>query len=369
MAEAQLVTVAVRQQVLLERYKAGEIAKIGSILKQADAVIRLRLSGNITALSRARLEAQLTAIRSELSAIYGEAGKAIKDGAREAGEYAAGAEARSITASIIGAAPELAVPAATQIYAAALATPFKVGTQSAGLLEPLIDGWSARSVDAVDNTIRLGFLQGRTNQQIIQDIRGTKANNYQDGVIGTTYNNAKLVTRTAVQHVAQVARQETWKQNADIVTGYRWVSVLDNRTTQQCQALSGQEFKVGHGPLPPIHIGCRSTTAPTLDKKWDVLKAGAKQASKGDEGGKQVDARLTYFEWLKTQPDKFQDAAIGPVRATLLRDGGLTAERFAELSLGKNFEPLTLKQMKEIEPVAFERAGVTVSDRGAARVE
>ncbi len=42
----------------------------------------------------------------------------------------------------------------------------------------------------------------------------------------------------------------------------------------------------------------------------------------------------------------------------LFRKGGLSAERFAELNLGKNFEPLTLEQMKELEPVAFARAGL-----------
>jgi hypothetical protein len=36
----------------------------------------------------------------------------------------------------------------------------------------------------------------------------------------------------------------------------------------------------------------------------------------------------------------------------------LSAERFAELQLGRNFEPLTLDQMKSLDPVAFSRAGM-----------
>jgi hypothetical protein len=37
----------------------------------------------------------------------------------------------------------------------------------------------------------------------------------------------------------------------------------------------------------------------------------------------------------------------------------LTAERFASLQLDKNFKPLTLDQMKGLEPLAFERAGIS----------
>ncbi|MNR66542.1 hypothetical protein D3C85_1900820 [compost metagenome] len=70
-------------------------------------------------------------------------------------------------------------------------------------------------------------------------------------------------------------------------------------------------------------------------------------------------ADLSYYNWLKQQPASFQDRAIGPVRAKLFREGGLSIERFAELQLDRNFSPLTLAQMKAIEPLAFERAGLT----------
>ena len=74
-----------------------------------------------------------------------------------------------------------------------------------------------------------------------------------------------------------------------------------------------------------------------------------------------VDANETYFSWLKKQPAGFQDAAIGPVRAKLLRDGGLSADRFAQMRLNKSFKPLTLAEMKKLEPLAFEKAGITLN--------
>jgi hypothetical protein len=86
----------------------------------------------------------------------------------------------------------------------------------------------------------------------------------------------------------------------------------------------------------------------------------ATRASIGDGGAQQVRADLSYYDWLKQQPAAFQDKAIGPVRAKLFREGGLSIERFSELQLDRNFAPLTLVEMKKLEPLAFEKAGVLV---------
>jgi hypothetical protein len=103
---------------------------------------------------------------------------------------------------------------------------------------------------------------------------------------------------------------------------------------------------------------CRSVVTSVLSEEFDFLDEGATRASKGAEGGKQVDASLGYYDWLKKQPVSFQNAAIGNTRATLLRNGGLTSTEFARLSLGKNFKPLTLDEMRRLEPAVFERAGL-----------
>jgi hypothetical protein len=73
------------------------------------------------------------------------------------------------------------------------------------------------------------------------------------------------------------------------------------------------------------------------------------------DGSAVVPAEFTYCERLKTQPASFQNDAIGPKRAGLLRNGGLTAKPFSNLSLGLNFQPLTPEEMKRKEPGAFER--------------
>ena len=226
------------------------------------------------------------------------------------------------------------------------------------MLEPFIKDWSTKEIQRVNNAITQGFYQGQTNAEITRRVRGTKANKFNDGELAKVNRSNRTIVRTAVQHSSTQARVLTMNQNKDLVKQYQWVSTLDSRTSDQCTALDGMRFNVGEGPLPPIHPNCRSTITPALSRKFDFLDRGATRASKGDEGGKQVSTKETYFSWLKKQPVAFQNDAIGVSRSKLLRNGGLTSDEFAKLSLNRNFEAMTLAEMKKAQPAVFEAAGL-----------
>lgn len=151
---------------------------------------------------------------------------------------------------------------------------------------------------------------------------------------------------------------EVAKANTDIVSEVEMVATLDSKTSQQCRSMDKRRFPVDSGPRPPFHPNCR-TTFVLLTKLSEMFAKGATRASAGADGAGQVSASLDYYHWLQQQPASFQDVAIGPVRAKLFREGGLSVERFAELQLDRNFAPLTLVQMKGLEPLAFERAGIS----------
>jgi hypothetical protein len=150
---------------------------------------------------------------------------------------------------------------------------------------------------------------------------------------------------------------------ADISSGHFGAVEFDNVVGIEVRKFSGhvynleteKGFYVANGI---ITHNCRCTMVPVLKDEYAFLDEGATRESKGAEGGKQVDANLSYFEWLKTQPASFQDQAIGPTRAKLLRDGGLSAERFSALQVDKKFSPMTLEEMRAIDPIAFKRAGI-----------
>lgn len=237
------------------------------------------------------------------------------------------------------------------VYESALARPIPA---TGALLEPFIKTWSENQIKAVNGVVGRAYTNGWTNQQAVQALRGTKRLNYADGMIQNIGRNVEAVVRTSIQHVANAARQEVWARNSDVVTGYQFIATLDGNTTQICRSLDKQKFKLGEGPQPPLHIRCRSTTVPVVAEEFDFLDEGRTRSS---ETGP-VSAKQTYYDWLKNQPAAFQADAIGPTRAKLLRDGGLTSEEFSRLNLNRRFEPMTLDEMRKAEPRAFERAGL-----------
>lgn len=341
---------------MIERLKAGEVKKFEKYLRQIDTLVRDQLTRKeLTTYSRQRLEEFLARVDGKLLDIYKAYADLVQADVVEIALYESTFEASSLNHAF---SIDAVVPSNAVIRAAVFSYPLQVtGLDGGKLLKPFLSGWTRAETMRITNTIRLGFGQGQTNAQIIQAVRGTAAQNFTDGVLAISNRNAASVVQTAIQHVATTARMETLKANPDVVQGYRWVSTLDRKTSQQCKGLDGRAFKVGKGPLPPAHINCRSTTT-AVTRLDDFFSDGATRASIGDHGGGQVDASLTYYTWLATQPASFQDAALGPVRGKLFRNGGLSPEKFAKLQLNKSFKPLTLAQLKEIEPEMFKRAGV-----------
>lgn len=342
--------------MLLERLKAGEVKKFEAYLRRADTHVRDQLTRKeLTTYSRSRLEEFLGRVGGKLLEIYKAFSDRMQSDLVDIALYEAAFEGRSLAKALL---IDAVMPADSLIRAAINTQPLQVaGVDGGKLLKPFLSGWTRTEADRVTNAIRMGVVQGQTNAEITQAVRGTAAQNFTDGVLAVTNRSAWAVVQTAVQHVATTARMETLKANAEVVPRYRIVATLDRKTSVQCRSLDGREYEMGKGPVPPFHIHCRTTITP-ITRLSVLFGQGATRAAVGADGGGQVSASLSYYQWLKTQPAAFQCAALGPVRGKLFRDGGLTAERFAALQLDKNFKPMTLDQLKELEPLAFDRAGL-----------
>lgn len=353
-----LKSIDVRNQVLLERLKQGEHEKFEPFLKELEKVVRIRLSSEgDTIFNKKRLNALLLDVKTLQRDIYDDYTKQLTLDLIDIGVAQATTEGKSYERVV--ASFESTIPAAAQVSVAIRVNPLQVeGYTGNPLLEPFIKDWSSQKIQQVNTVIQQGYYQGQTNAQITANLRGTKTNNFNDGEWAKVNRSNKTIVRTAVQHASTQARHETMRQNSDLVVGYEWVSTLDSRTSSQCSALDGRRFKDGEGPLPALHLNCRSATTPVLNEKYDFLKKGATRASKGESGGKQVDAKETYYSWLKKQSKSFQAEAIGPTKAKLLRDGGLTSEQFAKQSLNRNFEALSLSEWKKKNPAIFDEANI-----------
>lgn len=349
-----LKDIAIRNQVYLERLKAGEIRKIDPALRALDRAVQAALAELGDTPSRTQLERVLARLRVKNVEVFAKYEQELLATLKTLSKHAVDVHSQALGLVWPAGAPALATPAAAAAWAGALAAPVQATGQ---LLEPFTKSFSSRAIQVTERTIRTGIAQGLPTQDIVRQLRGTKAGGYSDGLIGGVLKReANTMVRTAVQHVAIQGQMAVAEANDDIVDGYQWVSTLDMRTSQTCRSLDGRKYKVGKGPLPPAHPNCRSFIILLIE--GIDLTEGTTRASKGSEGGQQVAAQQSYYEWLKTQPAAFQVDALGPARAALFRKGGLSAQQFADLNLDKNFQPLTLEQMRNKNPAAFARAGI-----------
>lgn len=280
---------------------------------------------------------------------------AFSDNLQPLAGFAAGLEVASLSDFIVDSGLKFNAPTAAIAYEYAREYPVQATGQ---FLDSFIESWPEVDTKRIQGIVANGWAQNKPLMQMVRETVGTRKNGYADGALAVSERNAGAIIHTATQHTANAARMKVFESNNDIVGEYTFVATLDRKTTAQCRSLDGLSFKAGTGPgLSTLHIRCRSTTVAKLDKRFDFLDEGATRASAGPKAG-QVDADLTYYAWLQKQPARFQDIAIGPVRGNLLRNGGLTSERFAALNLGRDFQPLTLKEMQVLEPAAFKRAGI-----------
>lgn len=362
MTPDELFEEAIRHQVALERLKATHTkdteATAKEVAERMIAVLQTLDVENMSQINRRTFSGILTDLgRMELGAWDKWGANLLK-----LSKDLAGQESKAAPASLSKVVKKkVASLSPAKTYEAVLARPL---TATGELLEPFIKGLPARAVKNTNQVLQRAWNEGWTIQQSVQSIRGTKARQFKDGTTALNTRQAESIARTAIQHVAHAAREAFYEENDDLVTGYRWMSTLDGRTTSQCRSLDGRIFEIGKGPLPPLHIRCRSTTVPDLDDAFDFLDEGATRSS---ENG-YVDGGLNYYQWLRKQPVEYIRSVLGKSRTEMFLAPDMTPERFSDLQLDKFFQPLTVAELRGIldrpvdtEPPAAALAAVTTT--------
>lgn len=164
-----------------------------------------------------------------------------------------------------------------------------------------------------------GWANRLPAQEAMALLLGTDRLNNRNGLTARWNAQARTVIDTLFQHVASMVQERT----AEILfSHYRWVSVLDNKTTPICTSRAGKIYEYGKGPLPPAHPDCRSHTEPVDDDATD-------------------DNEDSYFDWLRRQPAAFQDDILGPRRGKAFRENRMTD---SDLPTPRDAKPLTPEQ-------------------------
>ena len=155
------------------------------------------------------------------------------------------------------------------------------------------------------STVRQARVNGGTFGELRDRIFGTKAKAFSNGLMTKAKNNARTVIATSIQHITSNA--QTYLE-AMFYERYRWVSVLDEKTTEVCKSRDGKVYRYGKGPIPPAHYNCRSKIVPIEENRRNVPSS--------------------WFEWLREQPSSVLSDIVGSKDAARIRSGEATAQDF-----------------------------------------
>ncbi len=365
-----LLDEAISHQIDLARYTNGVVERMVGVLNRTDKRLMAELEKALarlpaTSFTVERLEAMLGSVRALNAQAYAQLGQELQRELQDFVQYEAAYQGKLLETAL---PVQVSVSSITaeQVYTAALARPFQ-----GALLKGWLDDMEADKAKRIRRAVAQGYVEGKTTAKIVQEMRGTRAKGFSDGIIEITRRNAESVTRTALSHMAGVTRDRFYEANSDILKAVGWVATLDGRTTPECRVRDGKQYTpVDHKPIGHklqwgggpgrLHWCCRSASFP-------IVKSLTEMGLNGDEFTPttrasmdgQVPAQITYSGWLKKQHPRKQAEILGKDRAALFRTGKLPIEKFQD-DKGKT---LTLKELHAIEPAAYHKAGLDLPYR------
>jgi len=332
-----LVDAASRHAVLLQRYSAGLESNMADSVSSAlsDAIAELLTSNG----SQISLRIQsVNRYRSSLTQAEADLLDELTELLREEGDFSVAMFEEAINASI---------EESGQLQSSFESARIDVIEGQKITIPQMLSQFTEVKSRQINSIIQDGFTEGLTQDQLVTRVRQVES---------LQRRQAASLVRTGTNAVSSIARYQTALENEDVLDGYEWVSTLDNKTSNVCIARDGQVYPFrDSSPKPPAHFSCRSTIVPKVDPQYDLLsKVKGDRPAIGSDGVEQVSGQSTYGGWLRKQPASFQDEVLGPARAKLFRQGGLSVAKFVNFD-GRTY---TLEELRSLHPLAFEKANL-----------
>lgn len=338
-ADSFLIDASARHAVFLQRFAGGLSGEVQQILDEMRQDIERIFAAEPADLRADRVAAVLGRAQSTITLRLNSLSQHVIEQITELAADEAAFSVNMITEA--STVPAVAVPAAA-IRAGVLRTGMDAPVGPAQLtIAQALSAFSRAKSREIRQTIADQVGQGATLPEISRAVS--------DLINQRQKRHADTLTRTIVNHTSSRARHAALEENAGLLEGYEWVAVLDLRTTLICGGRDGRLYRLGQGPLPPAHWNCRSTIAPVVGEEFQKKSLPGFKKPTG-----KITPETTYGDWLKQQTADFQNEALGPTRAKLFREGGLTVDRFRN----ETGAVYTLEQLQALEPLAFQRAKV-----------
>ena len=149
----------------------------------------------------------------------------------------------------------------------------------------------AKLVETLNQTIPQGVALGQNPRVVARNI---------SRAMDTRFSNAERLARTELNHIANEASLEAYKETPEILQQYKIVATLDNRTSEICQEQDGKVYKMSEWEegitAPPFHPNCRTTTIPYFE---DMPISEYGRIATDYETGRAyyVPSSMSYKEW------------------------------------------------------------------------
>lgn len=257
---------------------------------------------------------------------------------------------------------EINKPLKSVVNTAVISTPIQQGDKSWTTYKGAQGAFKSQFVGEIDSAV-LVALQGATTGKEVADAiyaqihyTGRKASK---SVLDRSRRSANSLAATLTNHTANVARVQFGEANKKLIKGYVFVAVIDSQTSQTCRAGDQTTMQADNPKFaawaPPRHRGCRSSITYDVDERYKLDESDSKRQQSftvdGSRDPKQVSSKGIYYDKMLTLSAADQDYIMGPTLGKAfragIRDGTLTPESFARLTIDNLYQPLTIEKMRE----------------------
>jgi hypothetical protein len=321
MSEIELQDAILRHALELQRLSAHEEAEAEAILRELERELRMLLqSQTLSEAGKREIEALVNEAEGAINARYGTIAGTLD------------------THGLVVLVSERTVEAMQGLGAVRTLTAETLASLSKNVL---IDGapskawWDKQAEDTAFKfaaQVRQGVINGETNERIVARIVGKAA---EPGIMDVARRNARALVHSSVMSAANDARLATFRKNARLIAGVRWLATLDGHVCPRCAALDGQSWDLDGQKLtgtkvefqsPPIHWNDRCVLSPIPKTFRDIgididepTDAGMRASSEGP-----VHGATTFQDFLKRQSPAFVEKVLGKERAAMFRSGKIT---------------------------------------------
>lgn len=308
----QLLDSQILWQILLLRYSLHVRARVLEIVNGTEVDVATQIRGALAVEPGMRDPAKLAELNRLVDRLEVVRRQAWEQGAQVAQDELTnlGRVENERQSEVYGAwLPDIRKPAWVALAGFAVSSPFQGRS---------FRQWFADAAQDDAKRIRTAIFDGVGRSERPDDIArrvvGSARAKGGDGVTQISRNHIDAIVRSGILHVAARVRDQFFQANAATLLNEQYLAVLDSRTTQICRRLNGNRYRVGQGPMPPMHINCRSI-------RYAVLPRWA---------GGPVPEPEVYENWLRRQSADVRLELLGATRAARMRAGTFDATRFSD---------------------------------------